>query len=236
MQENKPAGFFITGTDTDVGKTYVATQIIKAYAESGVRVSGFKPIASGAEFSDGRWVNSDAMSLMKQASVNLPYELVNPYCFEPAIAPHIAAQQAAVEIDPARINSSYKKHVEQSDLVIVEGAGGWKVPLNDELGFDDLALDLGLPVVLVVGVKLGCINHALLTEEAILNKGCRIAGWVANSCSANFEQLAENISTLNKRMDSPCIGVFRYTASEEKNTELDQKNIRSLLACLSEFS
>jgi len=236
MRENKPAGFFITGTDTDVGKTYVAAQIIKAFAQSGVRVSGYKPIASGAELSEGRWVNSDALSLMKQASVVLPYETVNPYCFEPAIAPHIAAEQASVTIDHQQILSTYKEHLERSELVIVEGAGGWKVPLADELSFDDVALDLALPVVLVIGMKLGCINHALLTEEAILHKGCRIVGWVANSCSANFEQFAENLEALNKRMHSPCIGVFRHNASEEKNTELDQKNMSSLLACLSEFS
>jgi len=235
MRENKPVGFFITGTDTDVGKTYVAAQIIKAFAQSGVRVSGYKPIASGAELSEGRWVNSDALSLIKEASVTLPYETVNPYCFEPAIAPHIAAEQVSVQIDQQQIMSAYKKHFEHSELVIVEGAGGWKVPLTDELSFDDVALDLALPVVLVVGMKLGCINHALLTEEAILNKGCRIVGWVANSCSGGFEQLPENLDALNKRMRSPCIGVFRYKEPEENNIELDEKALNSLVTCLSEY-
>jgi len=237
MQENnKTAGFFITGTDTDVGKTYVAARIIEAFAQSGVRVSGFKPVASGAEQLQGRWANSDALNLMDQASVELPYEKVNPYCFEPAIAPHIAAQQASVEIKHEPIMSAYKKHLDHSDMVIVEGAGGWKVPLGDELGFDDIASDLGLPIILVVGVKLGCINHALLTEEAILNKGCRLAGWVANSCQENFEQFPENLDTLKQRMRSPCIGVFGRNASTEKNIEIDQKNMVYLLDCLSEFS
>jgi len=235
MQENKSGGFFITGTDTDVGKTYVAARIIKAFAQSGVRVSGFKPVASGAVQLQGRWVNSDALKLMEQASVKLPYEKVNPYCFEPAIAPHIAAQQATVVIDQQVILSSYSKHLEQAELVIVEGAGGWKVPLTDDLGFDDVASSLDLPVILVVGVKLGCINHALLTEEAIVNKGCRLTGWVANSCSANFEQLAENLEALNKRMNSPCLGVLRHQVVGEKDTELDQKELSSLLACLSKF-
>jgi len=237
MPENsKTAGFFITGTDTDVGKTYVAARIIKAFAQSGVCVSGFKPVASGAEQLQGRWVNSDALNLMEQASVELPYEKVNPYCFEPAIAPHIAAQQAQVEITREPIISAYKKHLEHSDMVIVEGAGGWKVPLGDELGFDDIASDLDLPIILVVGVKLGCINHALLTEEAILNKGCRLAGWVANSSQDGFEQFPENLNTLKQRMRSPCIGVFGRNVSTEKNIEIDQKNMLYLLDCLSEFS
>ncbi len=234
-ENNMPAGFFITGTDTDVGKTHVASQIIKAFAQSGVAVSGFKPVASGAEWSAGRWQNSDALSLLDAASVTLPYEVVNPYCFEPAIAPHIAAKQAGVTIDQQQITALYKQHEAASELVIVEGAGGWKVPLADELSFDDVALTLGLPVILVVGMKLGCINHALLTEEAILNKGCRLAGWVANSTTANFEQLQDNMDALKKRMQSPCIGAFSYKDSAENNTDLDQQNIISLLACLTEF-
>lgn len=234
-ESNPPKGFFITGTDTEVGKTYVATQIINGLAKSGVAVSGFKPVASDAQVLAGQLKNSDALSLMAVASVALPYEVVNPYCFAPAIAPHIAAQQAGVRIDLATITSSYQQHREASEVVVVEGAGGWKVPLSDKLGFDDVALSLGLPVILVVGMKLGCINHALLTEEAIINKGCRVLGWVANSYCDGFEQLSENLEALNERMRFPCVGVFSYNALPEKNTELDQKNMSSLLACLSEF-
>ncbi len=228
-------GFFITGTDTDVGKTYVATQIIQAFRQREYSVSGFKPVASGGVWVDGRLENEDAQHMIRESNVRLPYETVNPYCFEPAIAPHLAARKVAVDIGASRIQSAYAEHQAASDIVIVEGAGGWKVPLGDELGFDDVALALGLPVILVVGLKLGCINHALLSEEAVLNKGCRMAGWVGNNVNAGYVEAEANMDALKKRMKSPCIGYFEHKLVGKINAELAATNSMKLLDYLSKF-
>ncbi|PHS72398.1 MAG: dethiobiotin synthase [Cycloclasticus sp.] len=228
-------GFFITGTDTGVGKTYVASQLIKAYRKQGVRVSGFKPVASGGVWLNDQLVNEDALSMMREASVSMSYTDVNPYCFEPAIAPHLAAEQARVDINFEKIQSHYRKHVSEVDIVIVEGAGGWKVPLNEELSFDEIPLVLEVPVILVVGLKLGCINHALLTEEAILNSGCRLVGWIGNSISADFEVQNDNSLTLSKRMKSPCIGFFEHAFNKVKKNGVGQINIASTLDYLTNF-
>tara|TARA_R110002074_G_scaffold145034_1_gene293160 strand:- start:32868 stop:33566 length:699 start_codon:yes stop_codon:yes gene_type:complete len=227
--------FFITGTDTNVGKTYLAAGLIKAYRQRGFRVSGFKPVASGAERLNGHLANQDALSLMAEASVSLPYEAVNPYCFEPAIAPHIAAKQAKVNIDMALIKSSYERHLARSEVVIVEGAGGWKVPLGKNLGFDDVAHSLNIPIILVVGVKLGCINHALLSEEAIINKGCRLAGWVGNNIDPDFNELDENMKSLKEGMTSPCLGLLKYQEDKSQECESSQINMLSMLDYLADF-
>ncbi len=228
-------GFFITGTDTSVGKTYVATQIIKAFRQRDYSVSGFKPVASGGVWVDDRLENEDAQRMMRESNVDLPYSTVNPYCFEPAIAPHLAAQKNAVEINASRIQSSYAEHVSAADVIIVEGAGGWKVPLGGRLGFDDVALALALPVVLVVGLKLGCINHALLSEAAILHKKCRIAGWIGNNLNVEFGEAKENMLALQERMEAPCIGYFEHQSIIRKNSKLRQENITKLLDYLVKF-
>jgi dethiobiotin synthetase len=228
-------GFFITGTDTEVGKTFVSSQIIKAFRQQGVRVSGYKPVASGGEWSNGKLVNEDALSMMREASVSMPYEDVNPYCFEHPIAPHVAAMKANVDIRLDVIKANYIKHAALADIVIVEGAGGWKVPLNDELSFDSVPLALNLPVVLVVGLKLGCINHALLTEEAIINSGCEFVGWVANDISSNFEARNENIMALKERMKSPCVGFFEHELKSSKKDGASQINVMSTLDYLADF-
>ncbi|PCI68513.1 MAG: dethiobiotin synthase [Piscirickettsiaceae bacterium] len=229
-------GFFITGTDTGVGKTYVSTQLIKACRERQLRVSGYKPVASGAKWASGTLVNDDALALIQQASVPLPYEVVNPYCFEPAIAPHLAAEQAGVEISIDNIQSNYQQHTLNTDVVIVEGAGGWKVPLGDDLGFDVIPSALDIPVVLVVGLKLGCINHALLSEEAIMNSGCQLIGWVANDHTDDFQALGENMDSLKKRMKTPCIGFFEYQLKCEESKGNKQINVTTTLDYLINFS
>jgi len=229
------AGFFITGTDTDVGKTYVATELIKGLRRRQVNVSGFKPVAAGASWIDGQLKNQDALDLMQAASAPFPYNEVNPYCFEPAIAPHLAAQQANVVMELSVIQSTYAKHKATSEVVIVEGAGGWRVPLDNNVGFDDLALALDLPVIIVVGLKLGCINHALLTEAAIINKGCRIAGWIGNDIGGDFKEIDENIKTLKSQMNSQCIGYIKHQSHNEKKSLLEQRNIESLLDYLADF-
>ena len=225
-------GFFITGTDTDVGKTYVASQIIRAFSESKYKVSGFKPVASGSVMVGGELKNNDALSLINEASVSLPYKTVNPYCFEPPIAPHIAADQMGVEIELSTIQCCYMAHETASDVVIVEGAGGWKVPLGPQLSFDDVALALNLPVILVVGLQLGCINHALLSEAAILSKGCRIVGWVGNQVKANFSEADENLTALKARMESPCLGYFDYQSVTENNELLLQESMSEMINLL----
>jgi len=227
--------FFITGTDTDVGKTYVAAELIKGFRNRQLKVSGFKPVAAGAQWLHGQLKNDDALELMHESSQEFSYQEVNPYCFELAIAPHLAAEQAGVIIEVSTIKSSYEKHKMKSDIVIIEGAGGWKVPLDHNTGFDDLALAFDAPIILVVGLKLGCINHALLTEEAIISKGCQIAGWVGNDLSGQFVEINENINTLKRQMKSKFIGCFEHQSNKEKKSVLDERKIESLLDYLMDF-
>jgi len=227
-------GFFITGTDTEVGKTYVAANLVSAFRKRELNVSGFKPVASGGIWSNGRLENEDALALMHESNVPLPYEIVNPYCFEPAIAPHLAASQAGVDIALSPIQSCYKQHAEASDVVIVEGAGGWKVPLGHQLSFDDVAVALDLPVILVVGLQLGCINHALLSEESIIKKS-RLIGWVGNAVNQEFVEADANMETLKELMASPCIGYFEHQSAKENNVGAEQVNTTKLLDYLLEF-
>lgn len=222
-------GFFITGTDTDVGKTFIASQLIQSYRQLGKQVLGFKPVASGAQLLEGELKNQDALLLSEYASYQLAYKSINPYCFEPAIAPHIAAEQVSIEIALPIIRSSYNKLAEQAELVIVEGAGGWRVPLGDSLGFDDVAKELDLDVILVIGMKLGCISHALLTEQAIIQKGCRLVGWVANCLEPEFTQINETIETLEKTLTVPCLGIFEYQKNRLKKNRFDATQLASLL-------
>lgn len=205
-------GYFITGTDTDVGKTYVAQCLIKAFREQNYLIAGFKPVASGGRYSGGRLQNEDAELLMQQSNVKIPYELINPYCFEPAIAPHIAAKRQDCVVSLDVIKSSYQQIAKQSDVVIVEGAGGWCVPLSESLSFNEIPAELDLPVILVVGLKLGCINHALLTQAAILQTGCKLAGWVANEVHLGFEEKKENINFLKKNLQAPFLGTINFDA------------------------
>ncbi|HEX7374895.1 MAG TPA: dethiobiotin synthase, partial [Steroidobacteraceae bacterium] len=175
-------GIFITGTNTGVGKTLVASAWARALADSGLKVVGLKPIASGAERDpEGRLRNADALALQAAASVSRTYEQVNPYCFEPAIAPHVAAAEAGQPIAIEALVEWYGAASAGADIALVEGAGGWRVPLHP-LGFlSDLPEQLGLGVVLVVGLTLGCLNHARLTVEAIEHAGrCPFLGWIGN--------------------------------------------------------
>ncbi len=194
--------FFITGTDTSVGKTYVACQLLRQYAAQGLKVVGMKPVASGREFVHGAWVQDDVQKLIAASNVVAPLELINPYCFDEAIAPHIAAEKAGVEIKIEVILSAYQALSQLADVVIVEGAGGFVVPLNDKETFADLVAALHIPVVLVVGIKLGCINHALLTAEAITARGLHFYGWVANCRDPQMQVENENIATLIKRLQT----------------------------------
>jgi dethiobiotin synthetase len=206
--------FFITGTDTEVGKTFISVGLVSLLQQQGYKTVGMKPIASGCEWLDGQWKNEDALALIKQSQTDLSYSLINPYAFEPAIAPHIAAEREGVTLSIANIKSNYELIAEQADAVIVEGAGGWYVPLNAESTMADLAAELQLPVILVVAIKLGCINHALLTVAAIEQQGLKLAGWVANHVAEQSES-TEMIETLTSRIDAPCLGVVPHLNNNE---------------------
>lgn len=200
------ASVFITGTDTGVGKTRIACALLRAYAAAGKTTVGMKPIAAGRE--NGRW--EDVEALLAASTVRVPPELVNPYAFEPAIAPHIAAELAGVKIDIEKIAAAHAHLSRLADLVVVEGAGGFMIPLNARQTSADLASSLKTPVVLVVGMRLGCLNHALLTRSAIAAAGLTCAGWVANCTMPEMPQLERNIGSLEERLDCPLIGTVPY--------------------------
>lgn len=199
--------YFITGTDTGVGKTLISCALLHAFATQGQRVVGMKPVAVGCD-DDGH--NQDVRQLQAASNVLVSYGQINPYSFLDPIAPHIAAQNAGVRINFARILMSYHELASQADVVIIEGAGGFKVPLNNHQDIADLALQLGLPVILVVGMRLGCLNHALLTASAIEACGLKCAGWVANVLDADMLAVQGNIVALQQRLTAPLIGVVPW--------------------------
>jgi dethiobiotin synthetase len=194
---------FVTGTDTAVGKTLVAAALTRALVARGSRVAVMKPIASGSDPTPAGPRNSDALTLMAAANVTAPYELVNPYCFLPPISPHIAAREAGVAIDLPLLRSRFDSLAAASDRVIVEGAGGWLAPISDTASMADLAATLCLPVLLLVALRLGCLNHALLTRESLASRNVAFAGWIANAIDPNFDRAAENLATLTMRLGEP---------------------------------
>jgi dethiobiotin synthetase len=199
--------YFITGTDTGVGKTLISCALLRGFAAQGKLVSGFKPVAAGCDAHDH---NEDALALRAASTLQLGYGQVNPYCFPRAIAPHLAARHVGVRIELQRILISYEELAGQADEVIVEGAGGFLVPLNEDLSFADLARELDIPVILVVGMRLGCINHALLTMAAIEDHQLECAGWVANVLDQTMPALQENIDALRERIAAPLLGIVPY--------------------------
>jgi len=201
-------GIFITGTDTGVGKTLVAAALMRRLRQAGLRVQGMKPVASGCARAGPRLINVDAATLQREASLPLDMEIVNPCAFEPAIAPHIAAREAKSPIELAPIIEAYQALASTADVVIVEGAGGWRVPLWPRGFLSDLPSALGLEVVLVVGLRLGCLNHARLTAEAIERDGLSLTGWVGNLIDPGFERRDENVATLAQLLVAPCLGIL----------------------------
>ncbi len=200
------AGVFVTGTDTEIGKTVAACALVAAWVRQGYRVAAMKPVASGCDATESGLRNADALALQQAANVHAAYELVNPYAFAPPIAPHIAAEQSGTRIDLDRVGAAFEVLATRADRVVVEGVGGWRVPLDERATVADLAAHLGLPVVLVVGVRLGCINHALLTSESIATGPCRFAGWIANHCDPQCEVTADIVASLRARLPAPLYG------------------------------
>lgn len=203
-------GLFVTGTDTDCGKTEVSLGLMAAWQRRGFRTLGMKPVATGCKPGPHGLQNADALRLQAQGSSQAPYGLVNPYAFAPPVAPHIAAGQAGVEIALGAIAGAYRTLAAESDRVVVEGVGGWRVPLSTCLSVSDLPEALELPVLLVVGLRLGCLNHALLTVESIRAHGSHLAGWVADTMDPRMLEGDANLATLAALLGSPCIGVVPW--------------------------
>lgn len=203
--------YFVTGTDTDAGKTSIAAGLLCAAKQQQCSTLAMKPVASGCEMTDAGLRNSDALALIAQSTVQLLYSQVNPYAFAPAIAPHIAAEEAGIALCISDLYQAAQVVLqEQADFTLIEGAGGWRVPISNTEFLSDFAITLELPVILVVGVKLGCINHALLTAQAIRHDGLELAGWVANVVDPNCARLIENIATLRQLMPAPCLAEVPY--------------------------
>ena len=206
--EGRPSRFccFVTGTDTEIGKTLVSSAILHKLVEAGVRACGMKPVAAGAELRDGELHNDDADQLINAGNVHLPSNITTPYMLREPAAPHIAAKLDGVVIDPVPIIAAYAEIAAAADAVVVEGVGGFRVPFAEGFDSADLAQQLRLPVILVVGLRLGCINHALLTVEAIAARGLALAGWVANEVEDDMRFVDENIEALLLRIPAPLLG------------------------------
>ncbi len=208
-------GFFITGTDTGVGKTFFSAALLHALASLGIRAAAMKPVAAGAEYRDGVWINEDVETLTRAAPVKASAQLMNPYLFREPIAPHVAADHKGVAIEIPRIAAALDELAGLSDCVVVEGVGGFRVPLGPEQDTADMAVRLGLPLILVVGMRLGCLNHALLTAEAIAARGLNLAAWVANRVDPCMAAYDENLLTLTKRLQVPLLAELPWLTSPD---------------------
>ena len=208
----KPPAWFVTGTDTEVGKTFATCSLLLALRHQGVRAIGMKPVAAGTD-ENGR--NDDVERLIAASGTDLPRELINPYLFHPAIAPHIAAAETGQAIAIEHIVATFEKLRGMADAALVEGAGGFCVPLGRHDDMADLAQTLGLPVILVVGMRLGCINHALLTCQAIAARGLKLAGWIANRIDPSMSRFDENLTALCERIDAPLLGIIPSASTPE---------------------
>jgi len=214
-------GFFITGTDTDIGKTTAAAALMHYLIHSGNSVTAFKPVAAGCDRTPAGLRNQDALKLSALSSVNVDYNLVNPYAYEAPIAPHIAALNTQQPIDIDVIKQCYESIQPLADYTIVEGAGGWLVPINQHQTMADVVKALRIPVLLVVGLKLGCINHALLTFAAIKQHGCQVTGWIANTLDHNMDNLDDNLAFLKHRLPVPLLATIPHLQSIDCVIDVD---------------
>ena len=203
--------YFVTGTDTEVGKTYTSCKILQAFTRHGKVALGYKPVAAGCEWQNNQWENEDALALQASSSLHVPLAEINPITLPEPIAPHIAAQRQGATINEKVIVDGLQSLQQyQPDILLMEGAGGWRLPLSQERFLSDVVRDLQLEVILVVGMRLGCLNHALLTAEAIIADGLTLKGWVANQLSANMPVFEENLATLDALMPAPRLGLVPY--------------------------
>jgi dethiobiotin synthetase len=215
-------GLFVTGTDTGVGKTVIACALARGFVRAGERVAVMKPVASGAERTAEGLRNADALALMASANVPLTYRDVNPYCFEPAISPHIAAEEAKIRVDIGVIRAGLVALESISERVIIEGAGGWLAPINARESMGDLARALGVPAVLVVALKLGCLNHAALTRRAVAADGVAFGGWIANRAGPPMERESENLATLTRLLGAPPLAIVPWAGPDAGSLALEE--------------
>jgi len=221
--------FFITGTDTGVGKTFVARLLLKHAEALGLSTLGLKPVAAGCTDHSGTSANEDAWELMHSSSVQASYAEVNPVALLEPMAPHIAAQREGKEISVGPLAQHCRQLMNTADFTVIEGAGGWDVPLNDAESMADLAQQIACPVILVTGMRLGCINHTLLTASAIASSGLELAGWVANHIAPNMSVADENFAALEQRLAAPCIGRIPWEPWQTETKEHDLLNLEALL-------
>ncbi len=210
MSTTRRRAWFIAGTDTGIGKTFVTCALLHAARAQGHTALGMKPVAAGADLIDGEWINEDTAHLRAAGSLDPGPALITPWCLRSPIAPHIAAAEEGVAITPAPILAAFTELQNRADVVLVEGVGGFRVPLGDHYDTADLARDLGLPIILVVGMRLGCLNHALLTAEAIAARGQQFAGWIANRIDPHMPHFDANLATLTDRLDAPLLGIVPH--------------------------
>ncbi len=209
--------YFITGTDTGVGKTSIAVALLQAAAKRGMSTAAVKPVAAGCELTSEGLHNDDALFLQRACTLALSYEQINPFALQPAIAPHFAAAREGLRLDAGQLAAHCRSVLElKADFTVIEGAGGWRVPLNENESFADIAKLLAVPVILVVDIKLGCLNHALLSAEGIHADGLVLAGWVANQATAVDECHAEMVADLQGRLASPLLGDLPHSLNQDE--------------------
>jgi dethiobiotin synthetase len=220
-------GYFITGTDTDAGKTWTTLALMQAFKNQGKTVVGMKPVASGCRLQNGKLKNEDALLIQQHASVPADYDLINPYAYALPVSPHLAGKDNPVDLGV--LQSCFERLKKRADIILVEGAGGWYSPVNDREDISDVAKAFELPVILVVAIKLGCINHAKLTAQAIRLKGLELKGWVAVCANADLCHAEANIGTLVQALDAPLLGVLPHLKQADFNLLADCLDVRGMI-------
>ncbi len=222
-------GYFITGTDTSIGKTFVSCALLQAFADKGVNVGAMKPIAAGCDQTIDGWRNDDALQLMRYTNVELSYQQVNPVALPSPVAPHLASEYLNQTVTIEKLTGYFESIKNSADYFIVEGAGGWLVPLNDNESMADIPKAFGLDIILVVGIRLGCLNHALLTAAAIEQSGNHLIGWVANIIDPDMLMIEKNILTLKKSIKAPLLGTLPHMDTKEIDVASQKLDVNFLL-------
>lgn len=213
-------GVFIAGTDTGIGKTFVSCALLRALRAEGLRAVGMKPVASGGVLTSAGLRNDDALALIDASAPRPDYATCNPFTFTEAVSPHLAATAEHAEVSLAPIEAAHARLAAGADVVVVEGVGGWLAPLSPTLAANVLPQALGLPVILVVGLRLGCLNHAQLTARAILADGCTLLGWIGNVIDPAMARCDDNLSTLRRLLPAPCLGVIGHAEDAAARSDL----------------
>ena len=219
-------GFYVTGTDTGIGKTHSSAALLHALRARGLRATGMKPVASGCERIDGTWKNADALALLDASDPRPAYADCNPFALPLPLAPELAARDAGVDVGLQAILDAHARLAASADAVVVEGVGGWAAPLSSSLMQADLVRALELPVVLVVGLRLGCLNHALLSARAIAADGCRLIGWIANAIDPGMEAVDDNVAMLAARLPAPCWGRLPFESAADADPRAAAQYLR----------